>query len=70
MACSCGQTMTVDAATREEAVNKMKMMMDQKGVDDHWMQFHQKDANPKPPMEEVHTMIDKTLQEVMVAPGM
>lgn len=55
--------MSVDAMTREEAVSKMKTMMDQKGLDDHWQQNHQNDTMPKPTLEQSHMQIEQGLVE-------
>ena len=40
MTCSCGDTMSVDADTREEAVMKMKEMMSQTAIDAHCAEKH------------------------------
>ena len=64
MACSCGQVMKVDGMTRDEAVAKLKSIMNQEGIDAHWSQFHKDDKNPKPPMVQVHAMVDQMLTEV------
>lgn len=61
--CTCGHVVTVDANTREEAVEKMKAMMDQNGVDQHWAQNHQNDTMPKPTVEQTHMMIEQNLVE-------
>lgn len=63
MKCSCGQVMTVDGMTREEAVEKMKGMMDQNMFDQHWMQYHQDDTMPKPTLEQAHMQIEQGLVE-------
>lgn len=69
MTCTCGQVMSVDAYTRDEAVMKMKQMMDQLALDKHWAQFHQgKPMSEKPTLEQSNAIIDQMLQEVMVAP--
>ena len=64
MTCSCGQTMTVEGMNRDEAALKLKAMMDQKGVDDHWMKFHADDKNPKLTVMQAHAGIDQSLSEV------
>lgn len=65
MKCTCGHDMTVEAATKEEAVTKMQQMMDQKGIDAHWMENHKEDKTPKPSLEQVHAMIEQNLHEDM-----
>lgn len=68
MTCSCGQVMSVEGNTREDAVVKMKQMMDQVGLDTHWAQFHKgKPDSEKPTVEQSHAMIDQMLQEVKAA---
>ena len=69
MKCTCGHDMTVEANTLEEAQEKMKMMMDQKGIDDHWMKNHMDDKNPKPTMEMVHEQVMHDLHEMTEMPG-
>jgi len=63
MKCSCGHVMSVDANTKEEAVEKMKMMMDQNALNQHWMQNHQNDTMPKPTVEQAHMQIEQNLVE-------
>lgn len=55
--------MTVDATTREEGVEKMKVMMDQNALDQHWMQYHQNDTMPKPTLDQAHMQIEQSLVE-------
>ncbi len=55
--------MTVDANTQEEAVEKMKAMMDQNALDQHWMQNHQNDTMPKPTLSQAHMQIEQSLME-------
>ncbi len=63
MTCTCGHVMDVEAANRDEAIVKMKAMMDQAGLDAHWNEFHQNDTNPKPTVEQSHMMIEQNLQQ-------
>ena len=55
--------MSVDANSREEGVEKMKKMMDQNMLDQHWTQFHQNDTMPKPTLEQSHMQIEQSLVE-------
>jgi hypothetical protein len=41
MTCSCGHTMTIDAANRDEAVAKFKQGMTQSALDEHFRERHQ-----------------------------
>ena len=62
MQCSCGQVMNVDAASREEAAEKMKAVMTQQALEEHFKMYH----NPSealPSLDQAHTMIDKSLLE-------
>jgi len=63
MKCSCGHVLTVDANTREEAVEKMKAMMDQNALDQHWTENHQNDTMPKPTLEQAHMQIEQNMVE-------
>jgi hypothetical protein len=58
MTCTCGHTMTVDAANRDEAVSKFKAGMTQQALDDHMRQYHQP-GDPKPTLEQSHAMIEQ-----------
>ncbi len=57
MTCSCGDTMTVEAETREEAVTKFKGMMDEAGIAAHMQEKHP--GQPVMSVAECHAMIDK-----------
>ena len=59
MTCTCGDVMSVDAASRDEAVGKLKAMMTQAAVDAHWTDKHQGQPN-KPTLEQSHKMIEQT----------
>lgn len=68
MTCTCRHVMTVDANSKEEATVKMKQMMDQKGLDDHWTANHAgQPMDQKPTLVQSHAVIDQMLAEVMVA---
>jgi len=68
MTCTCGHEMSVDAATKEEAVAKLQQMMDQKGIDAHWAENHKEDTAPKPGIEQVHAMVAEKVHEVVEVP--
>lgn len=65
MTCTCGQTMTVEAASKEEAVAQLKKMMDQAGIDAHWADKHQNDKSPKPTVAQAAMMIEQGTHEVV-----
>lgn len=60
MTCTCGDVMTVEAETRDEAVGKMKEMMNESAVAAHMAEKHPGD--PVPPVAEVHQMIERDLK--------
>jgi len=60
MTCSCGDTFSVEAESREEAVRKMKDMMTQEAIDQHMSEKHPKE--PGKTMAGVHAEIDQKLQ--------
>jgi len=59
MTCSCGDAMTTEAATREDAVQKMKAMMTPDAVAKHMAEKHP--GQPVLPVSQVHAMIDQRL---------
>ncbi len=62
MMCTCGDTMGVEAESREEAVSKMKAMMTQGAIDMHMAEKH---PGQSMTMADVHMGIEKDLKEVM-----
>lgn len=65
MKCSCGDDMTVDAMTREEAIEKLKMMMTEDAIAKHFAEKHP--GQPVPTKAEVDAMIEKEVMEMMPA---
>ena len=61
MTCSCGDVMSVDASSREEAVAQMKGTMNQSAIDAHCAQKH---PDMKLTEAEVHAQIDEKLAAV------
>jgi hypothetical protein len=57
MDCSCGDSVQVDAANRNEAVSKLKGMMDANGIAQHFKDKHP--GQPVPPVAAVHQMIEQ-----------
>lgn len=57
MTCTCGDVMTVDAGTKEEAVKKLKGMMTQEALTKHMADKHA--GQPVPTLAQSHEMIDK-----------
>jgi hypothetical protein len=56
MTCSCGQTMTADASSRDEAVKTIQGWMTAESIAQH-MKDHHKADEPIPSVEQVHGMI-------------
>lgn len=59
MTCSCGDVMTVEAGSREEAVGKMKGMMNEAAVAAHMAEKHP--GEPAMLVDQVHAMIEQHL---------
>lgn len=59
MTCSCGDVMSFDAETREEAVTQVKNMMTQEVINKHMEEKHPGD--PAMSMADCHAMIEKNL---------
>jgi predicted RNase H-like HicB family nuclease len=59
MTCSCGDVMSVQGGTREEAVKNLKAMMNEKTVAEH-MKKHPGEEVPS--VEQVYAMIEQDLK--------
>lgn len=59
MTCSCGDVMSCDASTLEEAVTQMKNMMSQEAINKHMEEKHPGD--PVMSVSDCHAMIEKNL---------
>jgi hypothetical protein len=59
MTCSCGDTMNIESASREEAVSKLQAMMSVSAIATHMKEKHP--GEPLIPVEQIHSMIEKTL---------
>ena len=57
MTCSCGDTMTMEAADRADAVTKFKEMMDETMIAAHMKENHPGD--PVMSVADCHAMIEK-----------
>ena len=60
MTCTCGHTMTVEAGSRDEAVEMFKAGMTQQALDEHFAQYHQPNEQ-KPTLEEAHAIIGQAV---------
>jgi hypothetical protein len=59
MTCSCGDTMTIEAPSREAAVGQLRGMMDEAGIAHHFADRHP--GQPVPTVEDVHAMLDQVV---------
>ena len=62
MTCSCGDTMSADAADRESAVKQIQGMMTQDALNQHFAQKHPTEAVP--PLAQVHAMVSQAVAAV------
>ena len=62
MTCSCGDTMKIEGATREQAVSQLKTMMNESMVAAHMKEKHP--GQPAMPVSQVHAAIEQTLKAV------
>ena len=62
MTCSCGDTMSMDAESRDEAVGKFKAMMTEDAIKAHWAEKHAGSTDPMPSVADCHAMIDQTVE--------
>lgn len=59
MQCSCGDVMSIDAANRDEAVSKMKEIMNEVAIAAHMSEKHP--GQPVISVADCHAMIEKDL---------
>ena len=62
MKCSCGDTMDIEAASRDEAVSKFKAMMTEDAIKAHWEEKHPGSTDPMPSVADCHAMIEQTVE--------
>jgi hypothetical protein len=60
MDCSCGDTMKIEGATRDEAVLKLKAMMNDSMLSTHMKEKHP--GEPMIPVAQVHAMIEQNVR--------
>ncbi|HEX9136690.1 MAG TPA: hypothetical protein VF905_07065, partial [Nitrospirota bacterium] len=60
MSCSCGDVLTVQGATLDEAVKNLKKIMTEQSVAEHMKQKHP--GEKVPTCEQVRTMIEQGLK--------
>lgn len=59
MTCTCGDTMTIEAPSRDDAVGQFKAMMDEAGIAHHFAEKHPGEAPM--PVEQAHAMLDQAV---------
>jgi hypothetical protein len=62
MNCDCGKTVSVEAASREEAIGKVKEIMNEDAIIEHMASDHP--GQPVPTVEQAHAMIEQNLNQV------
>lgn len=60
MSCSCGDVVTVEGTTREEAVKNLKKKMTEQAVAEHMKQKHP--GEKVPTCEQIRSMIESDLK--------
>ena len=60
MTCTCGETMSVDTADRNEAVGKFKGMMDENAIAAHMADKHP--GEPVMSVDACHAMIEQQVE--------
>lgn len=58
MTCTCGHSMTLEAANRDDAIVKFKQGMTQPALDEHFSQHHQA-TEQKPTLDQAHRSIEQ-----------
>jgi len=58
MTCTCGHTMPIEAANRDEAVANFKAGMTQAALDEHFRERHQP-TEQKPTLAQAHASIEQ-----------
>ncbi len=61
MTCTCGHTLTAEAADRESAVAQIKAQMDEAAIAQHIAEKHP--GEPVPPVADIHAMIEQQTKE-------
>lgn len=62
MKCDCGEKMTVEALSQEEAIRKMKDMMTEEAIKQHMATKHP--GQSVPTVEQAYAMIEENLKQV------
>ncbi len=62
MECNCGETVSVDASSHEEALTKVKGIMNEDAIKQHMQDKHP--GQPLMTIEQAHAMVDQNLHPV------
>jgi hypothetical protein len=62
MKCDCGKTVSVEAANRDEAIQKVKEIMNEEAIKEHMASEHP--GEPVPTVEQAHARIEQNLKQV------
>jgi hypothetical protein len=60
--CTCGHDIKVEAGDQASAVEQMKEMMDESGIEAHFKKYHP--GEPVPAVEEIHAHIETDVMEM------
>ena len=64
--CECGNMMSVESESRDEAIDRMKIIMSKRGIADHYNTFHGR-TEKVPTVAEIHTQIEEEIKEAIFA---
>ena len=62
MSCDCGMKIPVEAASRDEAIRKVKEIMTLEAIKEHMASDHA--GQPVPTVEQAHAMIEQHLTQI------
>jgi hypothetical protein len=62
MSCDCGMKIPVEAASRDEAIQKVKGIMTEDAIKEHMASDHV--GQPVPTVEQAHAMIEQYLTQI------
>lgn len=62
MKCDCGEKMSVEASSQEEAVRMMKDILTEDAIKEHMAAKHP--GQPVPTLEQAYAMIEENLKQV------
>ncbi|UCH80293.1 MAG: hypothetical protein JSW20_11180 [Nitrospiraceae bacterium] len=60
--CNCGETVSVDASSREEALSQVKEIMNEDAIKKHMSEMHPR--QPIMTIDQAHAMVDQNLKQV------